>query len=682
MIVSELAIGKFTLRDYALLQYTHLADIFLLLCPTQYGAALVKPAYSITKRLAFTLMAITFLLLNNGLRAETRKIPVEDFFKNPQFAQIQISPNGRFLAALAPYKGRRNIVVMETNHLRKAKAVTDLEDYDIAGFLWGNDNRIIFTVDKEGREAFALYAVDREGGRVKTLVESMVSIGARAVRSASIVDRLPSDPDHVIVSYNKRRVQAPDLYKLNINNGKLTLIGKNTGSVIKSVLDRSGHLRIISEIEGTTQTIRYRDNKDEEWKTLFTTSTIDKNIQPLAFDFDNKTLYVSSNKDRDTLAIYRYDLLNNKLGNLLFEQSNNDVSGALFSFAKKKLIGFEWEDEKPQILFIDDEWRKLQESIDNAFPGKIARVSSVSDDERLAVITTFSDTSPPQYYLLDRDSNKVKFLASSRNWIKEEEMAPMTPIQYLSRDGLTIHGYLTLPKEYKAGRIPLIINPHGGPFGIRDSWGFNPEHQLFANRGYATLQMNFRGSGGYGHTFETAGYRQWGRKMQNDITDAVDWAIDKGFANPKRVCIYGISYGGYAAMAGLTFTPELYKCGINYVGVTDVKLLFDTMPKAWKLLEETMKEQIGAPDDKKFMRDISPLHHIQNLRAPLLIIHGKQDPRVNIKHATKLRAQMEKFDKPYEWLVKKKEGHGFKGEKNRIEAYKKIDSFLANAMKH
>jgi len=612
--------------------------------------------------------------------ATVRQIPVEDFFKNPQFMQLQLSPNGKYLAALAPYRGRRNIVVMETDGLKKPKAVTDLEDYDIDTFFWGNDQRIVFTLDKEGTEAFALYAVDKDGGRVKTLVEPKISIGARAVRAAFVADRLRDDLDHVIVSYNKRRAKAPDLYKLNINTGKLKLIGKNNGKTQGNVLDREGKLRVIAELDGTTQTIRYRDNRKQDWRTLITSSALEEGIAPLAFDYDNSTLYVASNKGRDTSAIYKYNIKDNKLGELLFERKGVDVASPIFSFAKKKLIGFAWEDEKARISFIDKDRKALQDNLDKSFAGKTARITSLSDDEQLAVITTFSDTAPAEYYLLDRKKGNVKFLASSRNWIKPEEMAPMKPVQYQSRDGLTIHGYLTLPKDYQTGHIPLIINPHGGPFGVRDSWGFNPEHQLFANRGYAVLQMNFRGSGGYGHAFQNAGYKEWGNKMQHDITDGVQWAIKEGFADPEKVCIYGGSYGGYATMAGLTFTPDLYKCGINYVGVTDIELLFDTMPEAWELAEDVMKEQIGNPDDEKFMRSISPLHHVENIKAPLLIIHGKQDPRVNIKHATKLRSRMDDLNKPYEWLVKKKEGHGFSGEENRIEAYTKMDDFLRKSL--
>ncbi|MCW8998770.1 MAG: S9 family peptidase, partial [Kangiellaceae bacterium] len=252
-------------------------------------------------------------------------------------------------------------------------------------------------------------------------------------------------------------------------------------------------------------------------------------------------------------------------------------------------------------------------------------------------------------------------------------------------DGLTIHGYLTIPRDSEGKNLPLIVNPHGGPFGVRDSWGYNPEHQFFASRGYATVQVNYRGSGGYGRNFEQAGYGgKWGAEMQHDITDAIKHLVKEGTVDPKKVCIYGASYGGYATMAGLTFTPDLYQCGINYVGVTDVGMLFTTMPKHWEPLKEVMKVQIGDPEDKELMDRMSPLAHVDKIKAPLMIVHGAKDPRVVKKHATELRSALEDRGielNDDEWIMKLNEGHGFRKEENRIELYQKMEKFLAKHLK-
>ena len=615
------------------------------------------------------------LMLVIAAPSMAEEFPVEHFFRDPEFSQLQLSPNGRYIAALAPFNKRRNIVVMETGNLRKAHAVTGLTKYDVRSFFWANDDRIVFTFDKEGEEAFGLYAVGRDGGKVQTLVEPEVSWGARSIRYAEVVDRLRDDPEHIAISYNKRRVKVPDLYRLNVDTGKRTLIAKNQGNSVNSVLDRAGNVRVDVELDGTTYIMRYRDDNEQAWRELAKADALEEGVSPAAFDYDNETLYVASNIGRDRSAIYKYDLEKNGLGEMLFAHDAVDVTEPIFSYAKRKLIGFAYATDKPQVSFIDPEWAALQAGLDQAFPGDVARVTSVSDDERLAVVTVYSDRAPGRYYLYTKETGEVRFLVSAMGWIDADDMVEMKPIRYTARDGLEIHGYLTLPKGYAGTPVPLIVNPHGGPW-VRDEWGFNQEHQFFANRGYATLQVNFRGSTGYGHKFARAGDRQWGLKMQDDISDAVQWAIAQGFADPRRVCIYGASYGGYATMVGLTSTPELYRCGINYVGVTDMALFFETMPEHWALSRGLMEARIGDPDDEAFMKRISPLSHVEKIQVPVFIVHGKRDPRVDIRHAEKLRDRLDDLGKPYEWLVKNKEGHGFSKEENRIELYEKMDAFL------
>ncbi len=272
---------------------------------------------------------------------------------------------------------------------------------------------------------------------------------------------------------------------------------------------------------------------------------------------------------------------------------------------------------------------------------------------------------------------RLEELASSREWLKPADMAPMQPIKYQSRDGLTLHGYLTTPRGVEAKDLPLVVNPHGGPWA-RDAYGFNPEVQFLANRGYAVLQVNFRGSTGYGESLMMAGNREWGFKMQDDISDAVQWAIDQGIADAERVCIYGASYGGYAVMAGLAYTPELYRCGINYVGVTSIPLLFETAPGAWASNMETMKRQIGDPkEDKAMLEDRSPTNHASRIQAPVLMAYGKQDPRVVIKHLEVMEEAMKQAGKPYEVIVKDDEGHGFRKFENQVEFYTAVERFLA-----
>ena len=624
------------------------------------------------------LAAILGILLFLSGQVSAQAPRVEDFFKNPDFTGMQLSPSGKYLATLAPVEGHRNIVVLETEQLQNARPVTALDDQDVAGFFWASDEVIVFTMDNDGREDFGLYSVDltAKRTRIKTLVEPEFS--STGLKFATVVATLPDDPDHIIVQWNKTDPRYFGLYKVNVRGGRPKLMTDKISDVTSWFVDHNGEPRGALAIDGLNGRFLYRGADDEEFRTMREFNLLDETMSPLAFDYDNETLYVASNIGRDKAAVYTYNPETDELGEMLYGHDEVDVTGLIMSRERKKLLGVAYYDDYPQRVFFDDAERQIHENLEAAFPGRTVNIVSATRDEKMNILLVGSDRDPGEYYLYDRESGKARFLVSRMSWIDPEQMSPMNPIAFSSRDGLKIRGYVTIPKDRQEGeRIPLIVNPHGGPFGVRDFWGFNPEHQFFASRGYAVVQVNYRGSGGYGREFEQAGYGKWGREMQNDISDAVNYLVEEGIADPERVCIYGGSYGGYATMAGLVFTPELYRCGINYVGVTDVALLFSTWPKYWEPMKELMKVQIGDPEDETFMESISPIAHVENIDDPILIVHGRRDPRVVIEHAEKLRGQLKKLEKPYEWLVKGNEGHGFSKEENRIELYKTMDSFLA-----
>lgn len=625
---------------------------------------------------------LTGLLLliaaGSALAKQPAKPPVEDFFKNPEFASMQLSPSGKYLATLMPINGQRNIVVLETEGLNNPKQLTGLSDQNVAGFFWANDNVVVFQMDEDGAENFGLYAVDRDRKkpRIRTLIEPEIS--RDGLKFASIVSTLPDDPDHVIVQWNKKRPTHFGLYKVNVNGGVPKLLAPNLSDVSGWVVDHKGVARGAYTIDGLTRRFLYRSSEAEEFKVVRESNALDEDLVPLAFAYDNKTMYVASNIGRDKAAVYTYNPETNELGEMLYGHSEVDVADLIMSHAQQKLLGVAYYEDYPRRHFFDPEEAQIMAGLEAAFPNKVVNITSMSRDETLNTLFVYDDRDPGKYFLYNRSTGQVRYLVTGRGWIDPEQMSPMEPIEFTARDGLKIRGYVTIPKDRKIDqRVPLIVNPHGGPFGVRDTWGFNPEHQFFASRGYAVVQVNFRGSGGYGREFEHAGYGKWGREMQHDVSDAVKFMVDEGIADPERVCIYGASYGGYAVMAGLTFTPELYQCGINYVGVTDVALLFDSMPKHWEPEKEVMKAQIGDPKDAEFMDSISPIKHVENIDDPLLIVHGRRDPRVVMEHADELRKKMRRLEKPFEWLVKGDEGHGFAKEENRLELYKTIDRFLA-----
>jgi len=639
----------------------------------------------------FRTISLVFILaiLSQPVFADVSKIPVKDFFKDPDFSGLQISPNGKFLAVLSPVGERRNIVVMDVDGLKNVRAVTALKDQGVAGFFWANNNDIVFTMDADGNEAFSLFVVNTKGNaKIKELVGS--SVGSSGIRTASVINQLVNDPDHILVQFNGRRVKAPDLYKVPLDsrwshkrkkNSKMKMVAKNPGDVQGWIVDHDGDVRGAYSINGLKGKFHYKGKGEKDFRVLQEFNVLDEGMSPLGFDFDNKLMYVSSNVGKDRAALYTFDPEKNELGDLIFEHDTVDISSPILSRKQKKLLGVSYFDDYPETVYFDEATEKQLKMLSDAFPGKRVNISSQSKDEMLQILYVYNDTDPGNYYMYDKNTGKVRFLLSVNKEINPEQMSSMKPIKFTSRDGMTIRGYLTLPKDSEGKNLPLIINPHGGPFGVRDRWGYNSEHQFFASRGYATVQVNYRGSGGYGRNFEQAGYGgKWGAEMQNDLTDAVKYLIKEGIADPERVCIYGASYGGYATMAGLTFTPDLYKCGINYVGVTDVGLLFESMPKYWEPQKEVMKVQIGDPEDKELMNRMSPLAHVDKIKAPLMIVHGAQDPRVVKKHAYDLRDELEDRGitlSDDEWIMKTNEGHGFRKEENRIELYQKMEKFLA-----
>jgi dipeptidyl aminopeptidase/acylaminoacyl peptidase len=331
----------------------------------------------------------------------------------------------------------------------------------------------------------------------------------------------------------------------------------------------------------------------------------------------------------------------------------------------------------PEQVYLDERWKGIMAGIDQALPGAINGITSIDEEETVGVVVSYTSQQPPVYYLYDFENNALEWLADSRPWIKAEQMAEIKPIEFTSRDGMTMHGYLTVPKGSDGKNLPLVMHPHGGP-EARDGWYFNPAIQFLANRGYAVLQVNFRGSTGFGHEHWKSSKKQWGQTMQNDVTDAVMWAIDQGVADKGRVCIYGGSYGGYATMAGLTFTPDLYQCGINYVGVTDLPLLFKTAPDAWGASMERFKDMVGDPKkEKEFLEEWSPSNHADKIKAPVFMAYGLNDPRVNIRHARVMEDAMEDNNVEFELMVKKDEGHGFRKTENQHDFYGRMETFLA-----
>ena len=440
--------------------------------------------------------------------------------------------------------------------------------------------------DTGGDENYRLYAVNIDGSGYKELTPFE---GVRA----GIVDPLEDNDDEMLISLNRRDPRVFDVYRINIHTGAMELAAENPGNVSEWLTDNDGRLRVAVTTDGVQSSLLYRETEKDPFRTVVTTD-FKNTLDPLFFSFDNRRLYVASNIGRDKTAVYLYDVQDGRFLDLIYEHPEVDVSGLLRSKARKVITGVAFTTDKPQYEFFDSDRRQLQAALEARLPGRRVAVTGMSRDERRVIVRTFSDKSLGASYLYDHAAGRLEKLAELSPWLNESELADVRPIRFMSRDGLTIHGYLTLPKGANPGRLPVVVNPHGGPW-TRDVWRFNPEAQFLANRGVGVLQINFRGSTGYGKAFWEAGFKQWGGKMQDDITDGVGWLIQEGIADPQRIAIYGASYGGYAVLAGLAFTPDLYACGIDYVGVSNIFTLLETLPPYWELGRRMMYEMVGDP---------------------------------------------------------------------------------------
>ena len=394
------------------------------------------------------------------------------------------------------------------------------------------------------------------------------------------------------------------------------------------------------------------------------------------FTFDNKFLYVSSNIGRDKASIIKYDPENNKEIELIYENPDVDVENLLSSKKRKVITGVLFFTDKRNYHFFDEQRKKLQNDLEEKLPGYEVVIEDKNKDEDKILIRTYSDKSRGAYYFYNIADNDFFKIAEVSPWLVENSLAPMEPVKYKSRDGLTIHGYLTLPKNVERKNLPAVIVVHGGPWA-RDNWGFNPEVQFLASRGYAVLQINYRGSTGYGRKFWEASFKQWGKKMQDDITDGTNWLVTSGIVDENKIGIYGSSYGGYAVLAGLTFTPDLFACGVDYVGVSNLFTFMNAIPPYWKPFLDMFHEMVGNPEvDKELLKEASPVFHVDKIKAPLLIAQGANDPRVAKSESDQIVEALKKrgIDVPY--IVKNNEGHGFHNEENRFEFYRVMEVFL------
>ncbi len=613
------------------------------------------------------------------------KYSVADYFARPKASNFQLSPNGKYLSYFEKDNNNNNHVYVK--EIATGKVVRTIEEKEelVKGYGWVNNERLVFAMDQGGNENYHIYAANIDGSNVKDLTPFE---GVQA----TILNNLKEQKDYIIIQMNKNNKQIFEPYKLNVNTGDLTQLFENddvNNPISGYNFDKDGNLRAYYRmVNGTESELWYKDLETGEFNKIYHGKWYE-GFSISRYNYASKNpdeAYVETNVGRDKSEIVLYDLKRNKEIKTLFSNPDYDVSGMRVSRKRNWEIDyFTYEGEKYVLVPVSETYKKLYAKFQKEFPGKEVYITSSDDEETTYLLHVGSDRLYGKYYRYDTKSGKFSLLYDLMPQLKEEDMAEMRPISFRSRDGKTIHGYITLPKAALEGKkVPLVVNPHGGPQGVRDSWGFNPECQLFASRGYATLQVNFRISGGYGKEFLTSGFKQIGRKAMDDVEDGVLYAIAQGWIDKDRIAIYGASHGGYATLMGLVKTPDLYACGVDYVGVSNIETFFKSFPEYWKPYLEMAKEiwyDLDNPEEAGIAREVSPFSQIDKIKKPLFVVQGANDPRVNINESdqivTALRAKG--FEVPY--MVKYNEGHGFYREENTMDFYNAMLGFLAKYLK-
>lgn len=610
---------------------------------------------------------------------------VEDYFRRPEQSSFRFSPDGQYVSYRQRAEdGKNHIYVKNTETDEVTRAVEEGDDL-IRGYWWANKKRLLYVKDKGGDENYHVYAADKDGGNT---IDLTPFDGVKA----NFTNELKDQEDYIIVELNKNNPQIFEPYKLNIKTGAMQQLFENTdleNPISDFTFDKDGNLKGYTQQEnGTNYHFYYRTGDDQPFKKLVSTTWKD-NFSILSFDYFSRNphqAYVLSNLGNNTDEIVLYDFEKNAEVKKVFAVKDYDVSGMeLSKYRGYEVDYFYYTGEKRHINAQSGSFKIMYSKFMNEFRGKDIYIVSNTDDESKYLIYVTSDKLYGQYYMYDAWDDSFKLIMDLMPQLKEKDMAEMRPLTFTSRDGLTIHAYLTVPKTAgKDNLVPLIVNPHGGPYGPRDDWGFNPEAQLFASRGYATLQINYRGSGGYGKKFSLAGNKQIGRKMLDDLEDGVAYAKTLGLIDEKRIAIYGGSYGGLATLGSLVKTPDLYTCGVDYVGVSNLFTFFKSFPEYWKPFLGQVYEQWydeTNPKDQIIMTQVSPALNVDKMTKPLFVVQGANDPRVNIDESDQvvenLRARG--FDVPY--MVKYDEGHGFGKEHNRIELYECMMGFFAKHLK-
>ena len=627
-------------------------------------------------------LCVVFLMAAAAIAQQPALIDREIFFGNPEYAGAQISPDGKYISFIKPLDDVRNVWVKNVDEpFEKARPLTAEKKRPVGQYFWSRDSkRILFVKDNDGDENYNVFSVDptaspAAGSKVPAPTNLTTATGVRTVIYA-----VPeSEPDFIYIGINERDKAWHDLYKVQISTGTKTLVRENKDRLTYWLFDNKDKPRMAarSAPNGDTEMLRVDGDKF----TQVYSCGVFETCELVRFHKDDKRVYMESNKGtRDLTQLVLFDPATGK--EEFIEQDPGkrvDFGGAIFSERTDELIGTSYTDDKTRVLWRDKEFESDYNRIKKQLGDREIAFGSSTTDETKYIISTYSDVDPGTVWVYDRKTKNLSTLYQVREKLDRKALAPMRAVRYKSSDGLEVPGYLTLPKGLPEKNLPLVVIPHGGPWG-RDNWGYSGMAQFLANRGYAVLSPNFRASTGYGKKFLDAGNNEWGGKMQDDITWGVKYLVDQGIADPKRVAIMGGSYGGYATLAGVTFTPDLYAAAVAIVAPSNLNTLLGSIPPYWEQIRTLFHKRMGdpnTPEGRAQLERQSPLNHVAKIKTPLMIVQGANDPRVKKAEADQIVIALRERNYPVQYLLANDEGHGFQRPVNNMAMFAAAEKFLA-----
>ncbi|MCV2503428.1 MAG: S9 family peptidase [Neisseriaceae bacterium] len=628
--------------------------------------------------------------MNNQELVEHQLIDRAVIFGNPKIAGADLSPDGQYVTFLKEYDGILNIWLKKIDEpFQKARVLTDSKR-PLGGYFWTDDSKyILYVKDKDGDENFNLYMLDPHTGKENELPKAKNLTPFKDVRVA-LFHLSQNNPDYIWIGLNDRDPAWHDLYKLTISTGKLEKIYENTDRITSYEFDWDDNLRILERTDESGNSELFKIDKDKKLTKIFETP-ISEFVSIGGWTKDNQSPYFITNKgDIDLATLFLFDMDSLKLSKIESDPKNRvDINGVSFNRNTREMIATSYTDDETIYYWKDKTREAYYNYLKKQFPGRRVSFSAADNDYNKFLVVVWGDKYATDTYLFqpnaDNEQEKLIYQYTSRPDLKkvEKQLSPMKAIRYQSSDRLEIPGYLTIPVTKKAKNLPLVVLVHGGPKGPRDYWGYDPEAQFLANRGYAVLQPNFRASGGYGKKFLNAGDLQWGRLMQDDITYGVKYLVDKGIVDSKKVVIMGGSYGGYATLAGLAFTPEVYVAGVDIVGPSNLFTLLDSIPAYWEAGRAELYQMTGNPnteEGREILKNASPLFSVDKINKPLLIVQGANDPRVKQAESDQMVTALRDKGKKVVYLLAKDEGHGFAKPLNRMAMYAEIERFLSEVL--